>query len=222
MSTLNTALYASVATDATRQAYAAQLRAQQELVAAQLSNTVKVSPGSTVTALYQYKVAPDGSLYPTQTRITTESATGLPEKIPGQSSRQEQNSDDYLRRQSRNRTPRFADFTPVRAQLSPTEELALFAAAGNDSPAALPEALARTPNTTPSTQNLTIAKAQEADGTPIEVEVLPPQTGGIAAANDNAEPVSSLAARNQTRVANLYARNNDIVFNVTPLSQFAA
>lgn len=220
MPSLNTTLFAANLGEAARQTYAAQLRAQQELVAAQLRDTVKLPPGSTLSALYEYRVGPDGSLLPVQTRITTETSRQTNVQNPNAvSARQDQPADDVLRRQGRSRSPNFADISPLRAELSPADELALFAANAQQS---ADDPAAATVLNALRTASFAAARAETADGYPIEVELLPPDAADGAAANDNAEPPSSLAARTQSRVAGLYARNNDIVFNVTPLTQFAA
>lgn len=222
MSSLSASLYTSLASgESARQAYSAQLRAQEELIGNQLRATLSPQPGSTITARYEYKVGSDGTLYPTQTQITAEAPSGR----KADDATDEKRGGNFQRTLARGRAaPRFADFSPIRAVLSPLDELALYGEKAEGQAAPTPEPTQPEANftaTNASPANALSAQAAGEDGKPITVEVLPPGTG--SAANDNTQtPPTSLDARRQFAAATLYARNNDVIYNGAALSQLAA
>lgn len=95
------------------------------------------------------------------------------------------------------RQPSFSDLHSPRATLQPADEMALFA---------LPEG-GRMDGQASTT-------AQDETGTAIAVEIL---TGAAPSAQSDA-----LADRRRQEISQLYARTNDIVYNVTPALQLAA
>ncbi len=212
--------YSYVNTEALRVAQAQQqLRGQEDAVAAQLRQTFgerAVEPGTTITAKYQYKVAADGSLYPTSTKITTE--VSEPESALDKQANQKRSGS---RRQSADAT--LADVTRPRPELSPSDELSLF------SDVNLATRLSSIPpannNVAATVVSATVqGEAEGADGEKIDVEILPPQAQSGASSEKNAanSPLVNLTARAQQTVANLYARNADLVFAQLRAVKFAA
>jgi len=212
--------YGSVNTEALRLAQAQQqLRGQEDAVAAQLRQTFGervVEPGTTITAKYQYKVAADGSLYPTSTKITTE-VTEPESSLDKQANQKRSGS----RRQN---DATLADVTRPRPDLSPTDELALFS---NSIPATRLTSIppANNDNVSATVISATVqGEAEGADGEKIDVEILPPQVQSSTPSEKNAgnAPLVNLTARAQQSVANLYARNADLVFAQLRTVKFAA
>lgn len=149
--------------------------------------------GTTISARYDYRVGPNGQLVQTGTTITTREAQ----------EREEQQRQRQAATQTDDRKQSFSDLAKPKAQLSPFDELALFA--GQEDAAE------------PGAQTITIPNgAAEEDGTPIEVELLTPELG------QNTAPAQSLAARWQQQVSNLYARNFNLGATAFPVIEFAA
>ena len=170
--------------------------------------------GSTITARYQYKVAADGALLPLTHDIIAEP--------PRDQARREEAVDRRKQRQPgrdglEEGRARLGYLARPRASLSPSDELAIFAALNADdrpqpaqglSSLAPHAKLAHTPG---------VVDAVDENGEAIDASLL---TYSPGAAKDFVSP--SLATRAQIQVAGLYARNNDIVYNATPISQLAA
>ncbi|MFZ4540340.1 MAG: hypothetical protein ACOYNL_00840 [Rickettsiales bacterium] len=223
MTSINPSLFGLNMASAEAVRIAAAERGAEEIVAAQLRQAAeqsKFTVGATITARYQYKVGPDGSLVPQQTQVTTTA----PEDETTRN--QPRRSRDSLRESLEDRRPRFTDLAKPKPELSPTEELALFAAEQEGTEhhpiTPLPAQLAQLAGQTPPVQVLTVitAEASDENGDAVEAELLTPEGEPIRVQN---EPViSSFTARAQFAVAGLYARNNDVVYNVTPLAQLAA
>lgn len=224
MATLNTVLNNPFA--AQEAARLAQLNARApDGVIEQVKNIIpqagqRLQPGTTIIARFQYKVGQDGSLFPTQTDLTTEtnSAELSPIKRDGQ-----RRPGNFLRQfASEQRQQTLADIAKPRPQLSPSDEIRLFAAASDN--LRNPLAAATDIGVAQTVASATLfGQAVDEQGTAVNVEILPPQG---AANNEITTPqgtrVLSLAARAQASVASLYARNNDVVYNAEPLSQLAA
>lgn len=155
--------------------------------------------GTTITASYQYRVGPDGALYPTQTQITTES-NEVESSATDADGRKQRRS---LMQQEDSREQSLRNVQPVKPQLSPTDEVALFADAQL--------AVAAQPVT---------GEAVDATGIAVNVTILPPGVSDQAAVS-RAE-VLTISQRNQAGVAGLYARNSDISYSVYPLASIAA
>ncbi len=203
MTTLHSALSFPFASAEAMRAALAE-RGAEEAVSAQLRQAEqqgKLAVGTVITARYQYKVGADGALLPTQTRITTTAPDEQPAYRRGQR--------PGTRQEAADRQPSFQDLSRPKAELSPTEELALFAAV---SESAAPELAAAAP--APA-----MAEVTDEQGRVVEAQILTPGD-----APETAAPPAALniAARAQFFAANLYARNNDVVYNVTPITQFAA
>jgi len=183
-------------------------RGAQETIATQLGQAGAASPfvvGTTITARYQYKVAEDGSLVPLQTQITTD--------IPKDGSPTDPNRRNGRNLQRRDeRQPTFADIARPRVSLSPSDELAVFGAFSNGGQTTQQAALQQQLAAAFSPLNIT-AQASDENGEPVEAEVLTFRRENTNAAEQR---------RAQYSVATLYARNNDVVYNVTPISQLAA
>ena len=212
MTTLNSALnYQFAYAESAKIAYAE--RGADEAIAAQIRQAAANAPyqvGSTITARYQYKVGPDGSLVPQQTQITHTAPEDDATFTGGR--RQRANREDERR-------ATLGDLARPKPELSPSDELSLFAAA--EAPHTVPVDV--TDSAVPLSP-IVQAKAEVLDenGESVEAELL---TGN--ATQEQAQPnksplLSLLAARAQTAAANLYARNNDIVYSTTPLAAFAA
>ncbi|MBY0544804.1 MAG: hypothetical protein K2Q14_04565 [Gammaproteobacteria bacterium] len=183
-------------------------RGAQETIAAQLGQSNAASPfavGTTITARYQYRVAEDGSLVALQTQITTE----VPKDGP-QAETNRRNGRNLQRRDDRQ--PTFADIARARVTLSPSEELAVFGAISNGGQTTQQAALQQQLVNAFSPLNIA-AQASDENGQPVEAEVL-------TFRRENADTAEKQRA--QYSVATLYARNNDVVYNVSPISQLAA
>lgn len=199
MTTLNTALNYSFAS-AEAQRIAAAERGAEEVIANQLRQNAAREPfavGSTITARYQYKVGQDGSLIPLSTQITTEAP--IDAKVTGLTARRQRyKPEDELDE----RRPSFGDLARPKATLNPSDEVTLFASLVDD------QAEITAKPTSPIA-----AEVFDDLGAPVAAELIAPQ------AKDNA-PRTNVNAN--FAVASLYARNNDIVYTVTPIAQFAA
>ena len=155
--------------------------------------------GSTVTARTEYTVAPNGRLVPKSTSITVGNAAGADalDKIDGKL------GTGFFTAGTPLPTISFGDLAKPRALLSPDEEASLFDA---DSIEGGLDGQAR--------RFFNETGAQDENGESITVEILSPDV-----ADRNAP---ALATQRQNSVSNLYARNNDIVYNVEPAIAFAA
>jgi hypothetical protein len=186
-------------------------RGAEETVAANLRQAAqdgKYTIGATITARYQYKVAEDGTLVPTQTQITTgapdDALTDTGRRAPRRSYREDE------------RQPKFTDFLKPRALLSPSDELSIFASfAAAPTPFGIP---LRAQFSTAGFITQTTTQVTDENGETVEAELITPTTSNAG----NAAAQSAFAARAQTAVAGLYARNADIIYNITPVAQFAA
>ena len=183
-------------------------RGAQETIAAQLGQTGATSPfvvGSTITARYQYRVAEDGSLVPLQTQITTDvPKDGAPNEANRRNGRNLERRDQ--------RQPTFADIARARVTLSPSDELAVFGAISNGGQTTQQAALQQQLVTAFSPLNIA-AQVSDENAQAVEAEVR-------TFRRENADTVQKQRA--QYSVATLYARNNDVVYNATPISQLAA
>lgn len=186
-------------------------RGAEEAVAANLRQTAqdgKYAVGATITARYQYKVAQDGSLVPTQTQITADAPDDALADSGRRAPRRSYREDD--------RQPKFTDFLKPRAQLSPSDELAIFAAfASVPTPFGIP---LKAQFSTAGFITQTTTQATDESGETVEAELITPTTSNAT----NAAAQGAFAARAQTAVAGLYARNSDIIYNITPVAVLAA
>lgn len=207
MTTLSSALNYNFATSEAARIAQAE-RGAQETIAAQLGQTGATSPfvvGTTITARYQYRVAEDGSLVPLQTQITTD--------VPGDGVQTDANRRNGRNLQRRDeRQPSFADIARPRVTLSPSDELEVFAQV-NTSGQAAQQAILKPPLATTFAASNVAAQVSDENGEPVEAEVL-------TFRRENTDTAQQQRA--QFSVATLYARNNDVVYNVTPISQLAA
>ncbi len=121
----------------------------------------------------------------------------------------ERRSRGFLRQQSEGQSRALAQLVPVRASLSPSDEVALF---GEEN------AVSSTSATTPST--VRAGEAFAANGEAVAVEIITQQSEVYSAAFD--ETIQPLVVRIQSLVSQLYARNNDVVFNSAPATLLAA
>ena len=214
MTTLNAALnYGFASSEAARIASAD--RGAQESIADQIKQASANSPyqvGSTITAKYQYKVGTDGSLIPQQTTITHTAADDENQSYNG-GSRGRANRDDE-RRATLN------DLVNPKPDLSPTDEVSLFASAVGSQ--------AEPVDVTPSVS--TSAPVQQAEvldenGESVDAELI---TGTSTSESEAQQPASNtsflslLAQRAQIAAANLYARNSDIAYSTSPIMEIAA
>ena len=166
----------------------------EQLRASLASQAGGLKVGSTITATYAYRVGEDGHLYATQTQITTRADDA---DADGQQRPRRQLRQDDAREQ------RFADVLPVKPQLTPVDEIRVFGfAQAADAAQALP------------------GEGVDATGKMVDVTILPP--GMREQASSVTASTIGLAARAQAGAANLYARNNDIVFSLSPLANLAA
>lgn len=202
MINLNPALsFNFAAAEAARAASAT--RGVEDSVATQLRQAVqeqvRFPVGSIITAHYKYKVAADGSLQPVQTQITTEAPN---EQVLGRRSRRQST------RQEGDREPNLADFMQPKAELSPSDEARLFASLGTTQ--ATNEAVPLTAKSRPKLE------VSDENGDAVEAEIL------TAGSPENSPSATRFSAQVQFSVATLYARNNDRVYYVTPIANFAA
>ena len=114
--------------------------------------------------------------------------------------------------------PSLASLVPAKPQLSPTDELALFAETSGQQSTSRISADAQAAHHLLVTINPGQAVAQ--DGEAVNVDIIAPraeqQSHAVAA------QVLTLTTRAQAATAALYARNADVVFDSYPLSQIAA
>lgn len=201
MTVLNPSLhmpFTAAAADASR--VQSSLRQNEEVLAEQLrlaAEQQKFEVGSTITARYQYKVASDGSLIPLESKITAQR--------PEDSLVQERGSRRSPRQYDPDRPPRFSDLAKPKPELSPAEELALYAAEGEEG-VPKPEAAMSNP----------ILEVVDEQGVPVEAEVIAPEVA------KGGEKFAAAYDRFQQSVAGLYARNHDISYNITPMAVLAA
>jgi len=120
---------------------------------------------------------------------------------------------NFLREYVQDERRELAKLGPIRASLSPSDEVALFA----DEQAAAPLIGER------PASNVTVGKAIADNGEEIAVESIAPQLiVSPAEAQAQDEKVIALNAQAQVQAAKAYARNNDIVFNNAPATLLAA
>jgi hypothetical protein len=165
--------------------------------------------GSTVTARYQYKVGEDGSLIPHSTQITSEAPEDALADSGRRSSRRFTLPDE--------RKSSFTDFMRPKANLSPSDELSIFANLNGAAPTPFGIPLS-TRYTTEGFITQATTHATDENGQMIEVELLSPST---SKAND-ALVQGAVLARAQSAVAGLYTRNSYLAYNVEPAARFAA
>lgn len=159
-----------------------------------------LKPGSTVTARTDYTVAANGSLIPKSTAITIGNASGADALDPKNG---KPGLGTYVAPQIDARPLRFADLTRPRANLNPSDEALLFDAdsiEGGDGQ--------------PARRFFDEQGAEDENGDAVQVEILSPDVAD--------RELPALASQRQARVSNLYARNNDIIYNVEPQIAFAA
>jgi hypothetical protein len=212
MTTLNAALnYSFASTESARIASAAN--GADESIAAQIKQAAANSPyqvGATITAKYQYKVGEDGSLIPQQTTITHTAPDDDNFANSGNGRQRAYRDDD--RRSS------LSDLVNPKPELSPTDEVSLFATAASAHTAPV--------DITPSVS--AAAPVQQAEvldenGESVDAELITGSpTAEADAPQDKTSFMSLLAQRAQTAAANLYARNSDIIYSTTPIAQIAA
>lgn len=204
MTTLNTSLNFNFASSEAARIAQGE-RAAQETIANQLRQSASGAAfvaGTTITARYQYRVAADGSLVPLQTQITTDA--------PADAGRVgDRRNGRAPSRNNGERLPTLANLLRPRANLSPSDEVALFAVRDN-AVQAREVAIQQSQAVTASITRL--AQASDENGDAVEAEVITLRSRG--------EDIRQQRA--QVSVAGLYARNNDIVYNVTPISRLAA
>lgn len=200
---------------------AAAERGAEELVASQLRQAAEqktFAVGSTITARYQYKVGPDGTLIPVQTQITTTAPEELNRKA-GRNGRQS------LRDGLEERRPSFSDLAKPKPELSPTAESEIFAGLADEAANAanyLRATLAALVNQTPASATVIEATADVRDeaGEAVDAQLLAPNGEPIRVRNEAL--LGNYAARAQFAVAGLYARNSDTVYSVSPIALLAA
>lgn len=157
-------------------------------------------PGSTVTARTEYTVTANGALVPKSTAITVGNATGA-DALDGSDGKLGVGT--FTAAAADTRPLRFNDLAKPRALLSPEDEALLFDA---DSVEGGLDGQAR--------RFFDDAGAQDENGDAVTVEIIAPDVAD--------RELPTLASQQQARVSNLYARNNDIVYNVEPVIAFAA
>ncbi len=162
--------------------------------------TRDLKPGTTVTARTEYTVTANGSLVPKSTAITVGNTVGT-DALDGSDGKLGVGT--YTAPAADPRPLRFNDLARPRALLSPDEEASLFDAdsieGGLDGQ---------------SRRFFDGAGAQDENGDSVAVEIISPDLAD--------RELATLANQQQLRVSNLYARNNDVIYNVTPAIAFAA
>lgn len=205
MTMLNTALnYSFTSSEAMRIALAD--RGAEDVVAGSLQHAAEASKfavGSTITARYQYRVGDNGALIPVQTQITTDAPENSQSAFVAR-----RNARQALRDDEGRAPPSFRDLSRPRPQLTPSDELQLFAFYAKPY---MPTPVSVSAGKISSQISLspTQLEASDEQGEAVEAELIAPPTGYNK-------------AQAQFSVATLYARNNDVVYNVTPISQLAA
>lgn len=200
MTTISTSLNQLLASNFSEVGRAAQAQSKptEDMIAAQLRSGFRsvVSPGSSITAQYQYTVDRSGRLIPTNSSFLIENKIGKLEDALSDQARQ-QHAKYYAKPDDRPQS--FAHITKPKPVISPAEELRLYADSSLADEAAQPE-----------------VTASDEDGTPVEVEVFTPQGQQVST------KIVDLAKQLQQKVSSLYAHNSDIIYNVEPALQFAA
>ena len=208
ISTTSSSLNSASANAGRQSALLQSARSQEDAAAAQLraqlaSNGNVLAPGTKVTARIQYTVDKDGKLNQTSSEITHEVSGD--EKQGG--------SRQFLQQQQQAPSDQtLASLERPHPLLSPSDEVALFADQSSQSTA--------TNATTENTSTLSISQGEGVaeDGSSVDVEIIAPQI-----AQDHTDSAQLLVLPQlQAQVASLYARNNDIVFSATPLTELAA
>lgn len=158
-----------------------------------------LKPGSTVTARTEYTVTANGALVPKSTSITVGSTAGADplDKIDGKL------STGFYTAATPLPTISFGDLAKPRALLSPDEEASLFDA---DSIEGGLDGQAR--------RFFDNAGAEDENGESVAVEIIAPDVAD--------QELPTLQSQQQARVSSLYARNNDVIYNVEPAIAFAA
>lgn len=210
MTTLNAALNYSFASAESARIASAD-RAAEESIAAQIKQAAANSPyqvGATITAKYQYKVAPDGSLIPQQTQITHTAPDDDATYNGGRRNRANQQQDEQR--------ATLADLVNPKIEMSPTDEVSIFATAE--------ASVAKPVDVTPTVVAAPVqAEVLDENGESVDAELITGTTATEAEATPDKTPfLSLLAARAQTSAANLYARNSNIIYSATPLAVLAA
>lgn len=121
----------------------------------------------------------------------------------------------FLRQQYESEQDALARLAPLRANLQPSDEVAIF---GN------PENTAPTTFSYDEKGAITVTSKGEAvddNGKKVAVDIITPQELTFDAEKADAKIVE-LQQRTQSNVAKVYARNNDIVFSTQPATQLAA
>ena len=212
MTTLNAALNYGFASSESARIASAE-RGAQDSIAEQIKQASANSPyqvGSTITAKYQYKVGTDGSLIPQQTTITHTAAEDDQSYNGG--GRGRANRDDE-RRATLN------DLVNPKPDLSPTDEVSLFASAV----ASQAEPVDVTP--TVSAAPVQQAEVLDENGETVDAELITNSSTSESEAEqpaNNTSFLALLAQRAQTAAANLYARNSDIAYSTSPIMEIAA
>ena len=182
--------------------------------AAPTATPLTLAPGSTVTAQLRYNVGPDGLLIPAQTQVTTTKPTTANPATRDSSNRRSPSSSSQNGSPSR----QLAQLAPVKAQLSPVDEVALFGQNEEDNATHADSAPQTADHNAPL---VTQGQAVAEDGSNVDVDIIAPAT--LTAANQNIPQTPSLIARAQVAAAAfLYARNNDITFSGPALTSLAA
>lgn len=185
----------------------------------QAADQASFAVGTTITARYQYKVGPNGTLIAEQTQITT-----TPPEDAGQ-----ENAARRTRKSLRDglddRRPSFEDLAKPKAELSPSAETEIFAGVADELATAanqLRATLAALINQTSASEGLVEAKADVLDesGEAVAATLLAPNGETIRVRNEAL--LGDYASRAQFAVAGLYSRNSDTVYRVQPITQFSA
>lgn len=157
-----------------------------------------LKPGTNVTARTEYTVAANGALVPKSTSISVGNATSA--ETLGNAN----GASGGLFTPAVQAPPlSFADLAKPRPKLSPDQEALLFDA---DSVEGGLDGQAR--------RFFDNAGAEDENGETVAVEILSPDVAD--------RELPTLASQQQARVSNLYARNNDVIYNVEPAIAFAA
>lgn len=157
-----------------------------------------LKPGSTVTTRTQYTVAANGALVPRSSSVTVSNVGGA-----GAASSTPNTGLGQFTLGTPLPPLSFSDLAKPRPKLSPDQEAVLFDA---DSIEGGLDGQAR--------RFFNDAGAEDENGDAVAVEIIAPDVA------DRESP--SLQSQQQVRVSNLYARNNDVVYNVEPAIAFAA
>jgi hypothetical protein len=220
MTSINPALSFVVSPSLVDRAGAAERLAEDALAAQlkQAADQANLVVGTTITARYQYKVGPNGTLIKQQAEISATVDDAL-QSDAGKRNRQ------ALRDTWEDRRPTFADLAKPKADLSPAAETEIFAGVADELAQAanqLRVTLAALVKQTAANEGLVELKAEVLDesGEEVNATLLAPNGEPIRARNEAL--LGNYAARAQFAVAGLYARNSDTVYRVQPVTQFAA